>query len=91
MTTTLVFNFLTETMLTAAKLAAPILLSALAVGVVISLFQAVTQIQDMTMTFIPKVIVIGLVIAFLGHWMLGQFTAYVHYAFADIPRLLGRG
>lgn len=89
MTSTLVVSFLTNTMLAAAKIAAPILLSALAVGIVISLFQAVTQIQDATLVFIPKVVVIGLVIAIFGHWMLGQFEGYVHQAFGELPRLLG--
>ena len=78
-------------MLTAAKLAAPILLSALVVGLLVSLVQSVTQIQDMTLTFVPKLLVIGLVVAFGGHWMLEQFTGFVHQSFQEIPRLLGNG
>lgn len=88
MTTQLVLNLVSETMLTAAKIAAPILISALAVGLVVSLFQSVTQIQDMTLTFVPKLVVVVLVIIFAGHWMLGQLTGFVHQLFLELPRLL---
>lgn len=90
MTVGLVLQLASETLLTAEKIAAPVLLSSLVVGVVISLFQSVTQIQDATLTFVPKLLVIGLVLAVFGHWMLGQFTGYVHEAFGEIPRLLGK-
>jgi flagellar biosynthetic protein FliQ len=89
-TSQLALNLVSETMLTAAKIAAPILLSALAVGLVVSLFQSVTQINDSTLTFVPKLAVIGLVIALFGHWMLGVFTGYVHQVFAELPQLLGK-
>lgn len=78
-------------MITAAKLAAPILLSAMIVGLVISLFQSVTQIQELTLTFVPKLLVIGLVLAVAGHWMLGQFEGYVHQLFGELPQLLASG
>lgn len=90
MTVGLVLQLASDTLLTAAKIAAPVLLTSLVVGVVISLFQSVTQIQDPTLTFVPKLLVIGLVLAIFGHWMLDQFTGYVHQAFAEIPRLLGK-
>ncbi|MGH8981791.1 MAG: flagellar biosynthesis protein FliQ, partial [Acidimicrobiales bacterium] len=80
-----------EAMMTTAKLAAPLLLSAMIVGLVISLFQSVTQIQEMTLTFVPKLLVIGLVIGIGGHWMLGQFTGFVHEVFSEIPQLLHGG
>ncbi len=88
MTTQVALQLISQTMLTAAKIAAPILLSALAVGLVVSLFQSVTQINDMTLTFVPKLVVVGLVIALGGHWMLGQFTGFVHQVFSEVPRLL---
>jgi flagellar biosynthetic protein FliQ len=90
MTVGLVLQLASETLLTAAKIAAPVLLTSLVVGLAVSLFQSVTQIQDPTLTFVPKLLVIGLVLVLMGHWMLDQFTAYVHEVFADIPRLLGR-
>lgn len=90
MTVGLVLQLASETLLTAAKIAAPVLLSSLVVGLVVSLFQSVTQIQDPTLTFVPKLLVIGLVLVLMGHWMLDQFTGYVHEVFAEIPRLIGR-
>jgi len=78
-------------MTTTAKIAAPILLAAMVVGLVVSLFQSVTQIQELTLTFVPKLLVVALVIALAGHWMLGQLVAYVHQLFAQIPQLIGSG
>ena len=54
-------------MMTAAKLAAPIVLSAMGVGLIISIFQSITQIQEQTLTFVPKVLVVGLVLTIGGH------------------------
>ena len=90
MTEQQVLQLAAAAMVTAAKIAAPILLTSLGVGLVISLLQSVTQIQDPTFTFVPKLLVIGLVLAIFGHWMLDQFTGYVHEVMAEIPRLLGR-
>jgi flagellar biosynthesis protein FliQ len=87
----LALNLVSQTMVTAAKIAAPILLSAMVVGLLISLFQSVTQIQEMTLTFVPKLLVVGLVIGLAGHWMLGQFTGYVHQVFGELPQLLNSG
>ena len=78
-------------MLTTVKIAAPILLSAMLVGLLISIFQSVTMIQEMTLTFVPKLVVVGLVLALAGHWMLGQFVGYVHQLFNSVPQLLGSG
>jgi len=60
----------------AAKIAGPILLSALVLGVVISLVQTVTQIQEMTLSFIPKIIVTAVVLVVAGPWMLDQMLSY---------------
>ena len=78
-------------MMTGAKIAAPIVLAAMAVGLVISLFQSVTQIQETTLTFVPKLVVVGLVLVVAGHWMIGTFVAYTHSLFATIPQLLAGG
>lgn len=90
MTAQVALGLASQAMVTAAKIAAPILLSTMAVGLLVSLFQAITQIQDSTLTFVPKLAVVGLVIGVAGHWMLGQFTGYVHELFQELPRLLGR-
>lgn len=63
-------RLLTEALLAAAKLSAPILLSTLIVGLLISIVQVVTQIQEMTLTFVPKLIVVVVVCVALGGWML---------------------
>lgn len=81
----------TEALLTAAKVAAPIVLSAMAVGLLVSIFQSVTQIQESTLTFVPKLVVVGLVVALTGHWMLGQLIGYTHSLFSSVPQLLAGG
>lgn len=78
-------------MIVAAKIAAPVILAAMAVGLVVSLFQSVTQIQEMTLTFVPKLLVVGLVFAVAGHWMLGQFVGYVDHLMNSLPQLLQSG
>ena len=78
-------------MMMAAKVAAPIVLAAMGVGLVISLFQSVTQIQEQTLTFVPKVIAVGLVLTIAGHWMIGTFVTYTHNLFAMVPQLLSGG
>ncbi|HEY0199043.1 MAG TPA: flagellar biosynthetic protein FliQ [Rhodanobacter sp.] len=67
-------QLLVEVMLTAAKISAPILLVALAVGLVISIIQVVTQVQEMTLTFIPKLIGVGVVCLMFGGWMLATMV-----------------
>jgi flagellar biosynthesis protein FliQ len=76
-------------MVMTAKLALPILLTSLVIGLVVSLFQSVTQIQEVTLTFVPKLVGIALVFMIAGHWMLGQFTDYVQQLFAQVTSLLG--
>jgi flagellar biosynthetic protein FliQ len=77
-----------QTMIICAKLCAPILLVSLGVGLAVSLFQSVTQIQEVTLTFVPKLIGVGLVIMIGGHWMLGEMVGFTNQLFAMIPRLL---
>jgi flagellar biosynthetic protein FliQ len=79
----------TGAMLMAAKLALPILLVSLVVGLVVSLFQSVTQIQEVTLTFVPKLAAVALVLAIAGHWMLGQFIAYSDQLIGSAGSLLG--
>lgn len=63
-------RLLTDTLLAAVKMSAPILLTTLAVGLLISIVQVVTQVQEMTLTFVPKVIVVVLVCLMFGSWMM---------------------
>ncbi|MDR1985845.1 MAG: flagellar biosynthesis protein FliQ [Treponema sp.] len=66
-------------------LAAPLLFSALAVGLVVAILQATTSIQEQTLTFVPKIIAILLVLAFLGGWMFSSLENYTIQLFRMIP------
>jgi flagellar biosynthesis protein FliQ len=68
-------------------LAAPVLLVAMVVGLVISIFQATTSIQEQTLTFVPKIVAIMLVLALLGGWMFGSLSEYTRNLFAMIPEI----
>lgn len=68
-------------------LSLPLLGVSLVVGLVVSLFQAITQIQEVTLTFVPKILGIILVVALLGPWMLQQLLAFTNNLFDMIPRL----
>jgi flagellar biosynthetic protein FliQ len=72
----------------AAKMAAPVLLTALVVGFAISLFQSVTQIQEATLSFVPKAAAIGAALLLTGNWMLHEMTTYTTQLFEHIPDLL---
>ncbi|MDQ6973495.1 MAG: flagellar biosynthesis protein FliQ [Mariprofundaceae bacterium] len=69
-------------------LSMPMLLVALVVGVAISLFQAVTQIQEMTLTFVPKIIAVFLILVLAAGWMIEKMVAYTQHIFNSIPSLL---
>lgn len=89
MTPEMVYTVGQDAMLIAVKLTAPILLPSLAVGLIIAMFQAATQINEMTLTFIPKLIVIGMVLLLAGPWMLQMFLDYFQDLIRDIPHLIG--
>jgi flagellar biosynthetic protein FliQ len=82
-------NLATQAMTLAMEVGGPLLLVGLAVGLVVSLFQAVTQIQEQTLTFIPKIVGVALVIVVLGPWMLSQLVSYTQNLFTSIPSLVG--
>ena len=79
-----------QTMTMAAKVAAPILLTALLVGFLISLFQAATQIQEQTLSFVPKMIAVAIALLVTGNWVLSQMVSFTHSLFDMLPALLGR-
>ena len=66
-------------------IAAPLLLSALVVGLIVAILQATTSIQEQTLTFVPKIIAILLVLAFLGGWMFSSLREYTTELFRKIP------
>jgi flagellar biosynthetic protein FliQ len=69
-------------------LSAPVLVAALATGLLISIFQATTQLQEMTLVFVPKIIVVFLVLIFFGPWMLNVITGFTSELMQSIPMLL---
>lgn len=69
---------------TMALLSAPILISTLVIGLAVSVFQALTQINEATLTFIPKMIVVALVIVLAGPWMLDVMSSYTTQLFENI-------
>ena len=70
-------------------LAAPLLLSALAIGLLVGVFQAATQIQEQTLSFIPKLIALVVALAFAGQWMIGNWVYFCQQLFEQIPQLIG--
>jgi flagellar biosynthetic protein FliQ len=69
-------------------LAAPMLLGALVVGILVSLFQAVTQINEQTLSFIPKILVIVVALVLLSPWMMETITSYTHDLYTSIPSVV---
>jgi flagellar biosynthesis protein FliQ len=84
-----VINLATQAMDLALKVAGPLLLAGLVIGVLVSIFQAVTQIQEQSLSLIPKIAGVAVVMVVLGPWMLGQIVAYTSALFTEIPRMVG--
>ncbi|KAE8763394.1 flagellar biosynthetic protein FliQ [Georgenia thermotolerans] len=72
----------------AAKLAAPALVTALVVGFTVSLLQSVTQIQEVTLSFVPKAIAVAIALVIAGNWMISELVVTTHELFDRIPQLL---
>ena len=88
MTDSVVLDIALQMMLVALKLSAPVLATSLAIGFAISLFQAMTQIQEFTLSFVPKVIGIGVALILSGNWMLHTLIDFTVDLFERIPTLL---
>jgi flagellar biosynthetic protein FliQ len=71
------------------KVAAPMLLAGLVIGLVVSIFQAVTQIQEQTLSFIPKIVALVAVVAIAGPWMLDTMVTWTQELWAAIPNYVG--
>lgn len=80
-------DFLDQMLWAAALVAGPIMLATLIVGLIVSIFQVATQIQEITLSYVPKIITAGLMTILLGSWMLGQLTAFARNLFLTIPTL----
>jgi flagellar biosynthesis protein FliQ len=78
-----------QAMVVALLLAGPLLLVALAVGLVIAMFQAATQINEMTLAFIPKLLAVLLTLVIAGPWMLNMMLDYMRQLFTSLPGIAG--
>ena len=88
MTEDLIIHLGQDALRTTAMLAAPLLLSTLVVGLGVSIFQALTQINEATLTFVPKMIVVAIVIVLAGPWMMDVMGQYTINLFESLPQLV---
>lgn len=72
----------------ALMMAGPFLLTCLVIGLVVSIFQAATQINEMTLTFIPKVAGVAIAVVVLGPWLINTMVDYIQTLFSQIPTLV---
>lgn len=87
MSTAEVMEVMKQAMLVAFQMAGPLLIVSIVVGLIVAIFQAATQIHEQTLTFVPKLIVIAIVLLVLGSWMLSVFTEFVNYIFSIMAEL----
>jgi flagellar biosynthetic protein FliQ len=84
-----VINLASQAMTLALEVAGPIMLMGLVVGLVVSLFQAVTQLQEQALSFIPKIVGLAILLLILGPWMLDKLVNYATNLYMSIPTLIG--
>ena len=87
MTTEQVMEVMKEAMLVAFEMAGPLLILSIIVGLIVAVFQAATQIHEQTLTFVPKLIVIAVVLLATGSWMLNLFDGFVQKLFGLMASL----
>ncbi|ERK72076.1 MULTISPECIES: flagellar biosynthetic protein FliQ [Leifsonia] len=86
-----VLDIAMQGLLVTAKLAAPIVVTALVVGFAISLIQSITQIQEVTLSFVPKAAAVAIALLVCGQWMIAELISFTNMLFEKIPSLLGGG
>jgi flagellar biosynthetic protein FliQ len=91
MTDAQIIEIAIQSMTIAAKLGAPVLLTALVVGFAVSLFQSVTQIQESTLSFVPKAVGIGIALLVSGNWMLHEMVSFTTQLYSEIPAFIRGG
>ena len=82
----LVVSLLSETLYLIIKVSAPMLIVSLIVGLVVSILQTVTSIQEQTLTFVPKVLGVFLAIMLMGNWMLTELSGYITQLWSDFSK-----
>lgn len=84
----LVLDIMREALMMIIKLSLPILLSGLVVGLIVSIFQTATSIQEQTLAFVPKIIAVFLAIILFGSWIINILTTYTHNLYSSFNSLL---
>ncbi|MEO5779257.1 MULTISPECIES: flagellar biosynthesis protein FliQ [Arthrobacter] len=84
-----VLDICLQALIVGAKLSAPVLVTALVVGLAVSLVQSITQLQEATLSFVPKAVAVAIALVVCGHWMITEMVSFTHELFARIPGLLG--
>jgi len=79
----------TQALLVAAKMAAPVLVTALVIGFAVSVFQSITQIQETSLSFVPKVVGVSIALIICGQWMISDIVSFTLGLFQQIPQLVG--
>jgi flagellar biosynthesis protein FliQ len=88
MDTDVIIDITNRGIMVALTLASPMLLGALLIGILVSIFQAVTQINEQTLSFIPKIVVIVGTLVILGPWMMDVITTFTRELLIDIPKII---
>jgi len=89
MTPEIVLNLVQQALEVTLLVSAPLLLAALATGLLVSVFQAATQINEMTLSFIPKLLAIFAVAVLAGPWMIGVMVDFTRRLFVSLPSVVG--
>lgn len=89
MTDAQVLQIVAGALTVATRIAAPILLATLVIGTVVSLLQTITQVQEMSLTFVPKLAGVALILLFAGNWMMREVVSWVTQLWQSIPTLTG--
>lgn len=84
MTTSTVMEIFRDALTTGLKLAAPVLIASLVVGLIIAILQAATQVHEQSLTFVPKLVAIGVILLLLGPWMMTQMQEFTSRVFEAI-------
>lgn len=87
MSTSQITEVIQAAMVAALKLSAPILIASVLLGLIVSIFQAATQIHEQTLTFVPKLVAIALILVILGPWMMETMNDFTVYIFSLITKL----
>jgi len=89
MTTGFIVSLLRSSIIQTLSIAAPVLLTSMMIGLIISIFQAVTSIQDQTLTFVPKIVAILTIIGIFGAWMMNSMASFTSNLLNLIPTISG--